>query len=116
MATIFWDPLDVLLIDYIPHKTTISEPYYSALMDRLRESIKKKWLDSREERVSRNWRADGLRALMLVEIMLKNANKNFFFLPLSQYSQVANFLTAPRIRKKLGQTKLLWKFLDRKNF
>ena len=42
MATIFWDSSGVLLIDYMPHKTTINGPYYAALMDRLRESIKEK--------------------------------------------------------------------------
>jgi histone-lysine N-methyltransferase SETMAR len=42
MATIFWDSSSVLLIDCMPHKTTISGPYYAALIDRLRESIKEK--------------------------------------------------------------------------
>ena len=42
MVTIFWDSLGVLLIDYMPHKTTISGEYYAALMDRLHESIKEK--------------------------------------------------------------------------
>jgi histone-lysine N-methyltransferase SETMAR len=32
----------VLLIDYLPHKTTINGQYYATLMDRLRESIKEK--------------------------------------------------------------------------
>ena len=42
MATIFWDSSGVLLIDYMPHKTTINGQYYAALMGRLRESIKEK--------------------------------------------------------------------------
>jgi [histone H3]-lysine36 N-dimethyltransferase SETMAR len=39
MATIFWDSSGVLLIDFLPHKTTINGQYYAALMGRLRESI-----------------------------------------------------------------------------
>jgi [histone H3]-lysine36 N-dimethyltransferase SETMAR len=42
LVTIFWDSLGVLLIDYMPHKTTINGQYYAALMDRLHESIKEK--------------------------------------------------------------------------
>ncbi len=42
MATIFWDSSGLLLIEYMPHKATVNGPYYAALMDRLRESIKKK--------------------------------------------------------------------------
>ncbi len=42
MTTIFWNSSGVLLIDYLPHHTTINGQYYAALMDRLRESIKEK--------------------------------------------------------------------------
>lgn len=42
LATIFWDCMGVLLIDYMPHNTTINGQYYAALMNRLRESIKEK--------------------------------------------------------------------------
>lgn len=62
MATIFWDSSGVLLIDYLPNKTTINGPYYAALMGRLRESIKEKrrqragtWCPSCPGRYSRLW-------------------------------------------------------------
>jgi histone-lysine N-methyltransferase SETMAR len=42
MATIFWDSMGVLLIDYMPHNTTINGAYYAALMDQLHKSIKEK--------------------------------------------------------------------------
>ena len=42
MATIFWDAKGILLIDYMPHKTTITSQYYADLLGRLRESIKSK--------------------------------------------------------------------------
>ena len=32
MATIFWDAKGVLLIDYMPHKTTITSQYYADLL------------------------------------------------------------------------------------
>lgn len=39
MATIFWDSEGILLIDYLPHKTTITGAYYSTLLERLQNSI-----------------------------------------------------------------------------
>jgi histone-lysine N-methyltransferase SETMAR len=42
MATIFWDSQGVILIDYMPHKTTITGLYYAVLLGRLREAIKNK--------------------------------------------------------------------------
>ena len=38
----FWDAERVLLIDYMPHKTTITSQYYADLLEKLREAIKSK--------------------------------------------------------------------------
>ena len=40
MATIFWDSRGILMIDYMPHKTTITSEYYADLLRKLRETIK----------------------------------------------------------------------------
>ena len=42
MATVFWDSEGILMIDYMPHKTTITGQYYAQLMPKLREAIKNK--------------------------------------------------------------------------
>lgn len=42
MATIFWDNKGVLLVDYLPPKTTITGDYYCKILERLRNSIKQK--------------------------------------------------------------------------
>lgn len=39
MATIFWDAEGILLIDYMPHKTTITGIYYAQLLQKLRAEI-----------------------------------------------------------------------------
>jgi [histone H3]-lysine36 N-dimethyltransferase SETMAR len=39
MATIFWDSEGPLLVDYMPHKTTITGGYYANLLLKLREAI-----------------------------------------------------------------------------
>lgn len=42
MATIFWDCEGILMIDYLPKKTTITGEYYATLIKKLRECIKEK--------------------------------------------------------------------------
>jgi histone-lysine N-methyltransferase SETMAR len=42
MCTIFWDTHGPILIDYMPHKVTITGPYYADLLHKLRDAIKKK--------------------------------------------------------------------------
>jgi len=42
MATMFWDCDGMILIDYLPQKTTMSGQYYASLMKKLREAIKEK--------------------------------------------------------------------------
>jgi [histone H3]-lysine36 N-dimethyltransferase SETMAR len=42
MATIFWDSKGILMIDYLPGKTTMNGPYYAELMKKLRAAIKEK--------------------------------------------------------------------------
>ena len=42
MASVFWDCRGILLIDYLPHKQTITGVYYAELISKLREAIKAK--------------------------------------------------------------------------
>ena len=42
MAAVFWDSKGLLLIDYLPRRSTITGAYYSELMVKLREAIKTK--------------------------------------------------------------------------
>ena len=42
MATIFWDNKDVLLIDYLPDKSTMKRQYYANLLLKLLQAIKDK--------------------------------------------------------------------------
>jgi len=42
MARIFWDCKGVLLVDYFPHKTTMTRPYYGELLKRLHQAVKEK--------------------------------------------------------------------------
>jgi hypothetical protein len=41
MALVFWDPRDILFIDYLEKGQTINSEYYIALMERLNDEIKK---------------------------------------------------------------------------
>jgi len=42
MATVFWDSQGIILIDYLQKGKTITEEYYTTLLDRLKEELKKK--------------------------------------------------------------------------
>jgi len=42
MCTVFWDAEGILLIDYMPHKVTITRVYYADLLHKLRVAIKEK--------------------------------------------------------------------------
>jgi histone-lysine N-methyltransferase SETMAR len=42
MCTVFWDAEGILLIDYMPHKGTITGVYYADLLRKLRVAIKEK--------------------------------------------------------------------------
>ena len=42
MATVFWDSEGVLLLEFMPHKTTITGDTYASTMLTLRENIKQK--------------------------------------------------------------------------
>lgn len=48
MATIFWDTEGILLIDYLPKKTTMNADYYSNLLYQLRETIKEKRRETKQ--------------------------------------------------------------------
>jgi histone-lysine N-methyltransferase SETMAR len=40
MVTIFWDCRGILLIDYLPRKTTFSSEYYCTILDKLKEELR----------------------------------------------------------------------------
>ena len=42
MASVFWDMHGILLIDFLPKGQTINSDYHIALLDRLKDAIKKK--------------------------------------------------------------------------
>ena len=42
MATVFWDSEDFLLLEFMPHKTTITGDTYASTMVALHENIKQK--------------------------------------------------------------------------
>ena len=42
MATVFWDSEDVMLLDFMPHKTTITGDTYTSTLVALRENIEQK--------------------------------------------------------------------------
>ncbi|XP_063386186.1 histone-lysine N-methyltransferase SETMAR-like [Cydia fagiglandana] len=42
MATVFWDIEGILMIDYLPKRTTMNAEYYSNLLRQLRDAIKEK--------------------------------------------------------------------------
>jgi len=42
MATIFWDCKCVLMVDYLPQKTTMTGPYYGKVLTNLRQAVKEK--------------------------------------------------------------------------
>jgi len=42
MATIFWDYKGVLLVDYLPRKTTMTGPYYGEVLTNMRRAVKEK--------------------------------------------------------------------------
>ena len=42
MAKIFWDYKGVLLVDYLPQKTTVTGPYYGEVLTNLRQAVKEK--------------------------------------------------------------------------
>ncbi|CAF3250088.1 unnamed protein product [Rotaria socialis] len=49
MMIIFWDKYGILLIDYLPHGTTVNGSYYASTIERLRSAI----LEKRRGKVSR---------------------------------------------------------------
>ena len=44
MATVFWDAKGVIMLDFIPERSTIAGVYYATLIDQLRTAIHKKRL------------------------------------------------------------------------
>ena len=51
MASVFWDALGILSIDYLEKSKTINREFYIALLNRLRAEIKKKRLHIQEKKV-----------------------------------------------------------------
>ena len=42
MCTIFWDAEGILLVDFVPHKATVTGVYYGDLLHKLRLAVKEK--------------------------------------------------------------------------
>ena len=42
MATVFWDAKGVIMLDFLPKRSTINEVYYANLLDQLRTAIREK--------------------------------------------------------------------------
>ena len=42
MATVFWDAKCVIMLDFLPKRSTITEVYYANLLDQLRTAIREK--------------------------------------------------------------------------
>ena len=42
MATVFWDAKDVIILDFLPKRSTITGSYYANLLDQLRIAIREK--------------------------------------------------------------------------
>ena len=42
MATVFWDPKGVIMLDFLPKRSTITGVYYANLLDQLRTAIREK--------------------------------------------------------------------------
>lgn len=40
MASIFWDPKGIILIDYLEKRKTITDQYYAALLEKFKAVIK----------------------------------------------------------------------------
>ena len=41
MATLFWDAKDVIMLDFLPKRNTITGVYYANLLNQLRTAIRK---------------------------------------------------------------------------
>ena len=42
MATVFWDAKGVIMLDFLPKRSTITGVYYANLLDQLRTAIREK--------------------------------------------------------------------------
>ena len=42
MATVFWDAKGVIMLDFLPKRSTITGVFYANLLDQLRAAIRKK--------------------------------------------------------------------------
>ena len=42
MATVFWDAKDVIMLDFLPKRSTITGVYYANLLDQMRTAIREK--------------------------------------------------------------------------
>ena len=42
MATVFWDAISIIMLDFLPKRSTITGVYYANLLDQLRTAIREK--------------------------------------------------------------------------
>ena len=50
MASVFWDALGIIFIDYLEKGQTINSDYYIALLERLKDEITKKRLHLKKKK------------------------------------------------------------------
>ena len=51
MATVFWDAKGIIMLDFLPKRSTITGVYYANLLDQLRTTIREKRQDKLSKRV-----------------------------------------------------------------
>ena len=42
MATVLWDAKGIIMLDFLPKRSTVTEVYYAKLLDQLRTAIREK--------------------------------------------------------------------------
>jgi hypothetical protein len=64
MASVFWDAFGIIFIEYLKKGPTIKSEYYTALMERLNDEIKKNGSISRRNKsLSKSYYKNGIEKL-----------------------------------------------------
>ena len=102
MATVFWDTEGVLLVEYVPNKTTITDASYAKTLTNLRKAIREK----RREKLSRGVLLLHDNASVHTSRVAKAAVNNSGFAELSHYPYSpdvasSDFYLFPNLKKSL---------------
>ena len=84
MASVFWDVLGILFIDYLRKGKTINSDYYMVLLDRLSAEIKKKRPHMQKKKVL--FQQDNASCHKSMKTMVKLNKLSFELLPHPPYS------------------------------